>query len=294
MTDNQLLKKRLEDLYRTFGNDYINSDPLKFSHRYKGVRNIETVGLISAVLAYGNVRQIFNSVEKVLAVLGDSPYDFVLNFNPERDVRKFGNIKHRFNSGFDIAFLIYLLKQIYERFLTLEDCFLEGYNSDDANIGKGLINFVDLFFSLNSAPFYSKGIPGKAGIRFLLSSPLKKSACKRMNLFLRWMVRTEGGYDHGIWKRIPASKLLIPLDTHSARICRYLGLSERKNSSWSMALEVTERLREMDPLDPVKYDFALSRLGILDLCEHRYVKDLCEMCSLFQVCRIAGTDKRRM
>ncbi|KPK92591.1 hypothetical protein AMJ80_06500 [bacterium SM23_31] len=284
MNDNEYLKRELDILYRTYNKDYLNTDPLMFVHRYSGKENREFAGLISASLAYGNVKQIFASIEQVLEPLGNSPVDYVRNFSVHRTVKLYRNFTHRFNNGRDIALLLYFLHQIYDRYPSLESFFIEGYNTGDATIEQGLTRFVTHILDLDCSPFYRDGVPGAAGVRFLLSSPSNGSACKRMNMFLRWMVRHDDGLDCGLWKNISASQLIIPLDSHTARICRYIGLTKRRNASWRMALEITENLRTLEPGDPTKYDFALSRLGILDVCVHKYKKDVCERCRLFNLC----------
>jgi len=285
-TDITELKNQLEELYRTYDRKYLDTDPLKFLYNYNKHQDIEIAGVISSALAYGNVKQIFTSIENVLGKMGSSPHEFILSFDPEKDSIRFKNFKHRFNNGIDISILLYYLKQIYEHNQTLGDFFLQGYRQDEKNVENSLSDFIDRILKLDSSPFYPDGLPQNAGVRYFLSSPVNKSACKRMNLFLRWMVRKEDDIDPGIWKEVKSSQLILPLDTHTSRICRYLGLTEKRNTSWKMALEVTENLKLMSPDDPVKYDFAICRLGILDLCEHEYRKGVCEKCQLYKMCSI--------
>ncbi len=280
------LKNRLEELYITYDKKYLESDPLKFPHRYSIEQDREIAGLISSVLAYGKVKQIFNSVEKVLGIIGKSPYEFVLRFNPQKDSEMFSSFKHRFNIGLDISLLLYFLKQIYENYRTMDDYFAAGHDRTNTTIKEGLTNFCAGILDLDSSPFYKEGLPDNSGVRYFFASPANGSACKRLNLFLRWMVRKDDDLDFGIWKKVNPSQLVLPLDTHTSRLCSYIGLTERKTSSWLMAEEVTANLRKMSPDDPVKYDFAICRLGILDLCEHKYVIGLCEKCKLFDICSI--------
>ncbi len=285
-TDYTFLKAKLEQVYKTFDNRYLNTDPLYFSHQYSGKQNREIVGLISAVLAYGNVKQIRVSIQTALEPLGLSPIDTIKKLDPYQAAKEYQSFVHRFNTGKDIALLLYYLHQIYTCYPSLEDFFLKGFNSEDPTIEEGLSQFARNLFMLDCSPFYQGVLPPDAGVRYLITSPAKGSACKRLNMFLRWMIRPDDGVDFGLWKGVDASQLIFPMDAHTARISYYIGLTERKSASWKMALEVTENVKKIASDDPVKYDFALSRLGILDLCEHSYKKVLCEQCQLLKLCRL--------
>lgn len=290
-TDYKILKSYLDQLYKTYDIKYLDSDPLKFVHRYESHQNKEIVALISAALAYGNVKQIFVSVEKVLNILGTDPHTYIKNFDPYSADDELNIFKHRFNTGKDISVLFYFLKQIYEQNDTMGDYFYKGYKDSDTTVENALSYFISGILSLDCSPFYKNGLPKDAGVRYFLTSPENQSACKRMNLFLRWMVRTKDDVDCGLWTKVKPSKLVIPLDTHTARLCRYIGLTDKKNTSWKMAEEVTQKLRIMEPEDPIKYDFALCRLGILDICLHKYKKGVCENCMIFDICSIAAENK---
>jgi uncharacterized protein (TIGR02757 family) len=242
--------------------------------------------LVSACLAYGNVKQIFKSLENIFTLIGKNPYRFVKNFDTETGNKLFSSFVHRFTRGSDISLLFYYLKQIYIKYPSLEALFMGNYQNSDNTIEKGLTGFSSRILNLDCSPYYNSALPKNAGIRYLVSSPENKSACKRMNMFLRWMVRRNDGVDFGIWKNVDPSRLVLPLDTHTSRISRYIGLTNRKSADWKTALEITGNLKKLDPGDPVKYDFALSRLGILDKCEHRYKEDICILCELKNVCRL--------
>lgn len=291
-TNNGNLKSHLESLYHLYNHTYLASDPVRFVHRYEGKENREIVGLVAAALAYGNVKQINASIEKALEPLGVSPVDYIRALNPGSLLEQYTGFVHRFNNGRDLSLLVYFLHQVFNRYSSLEEFFMVGYSEGDATIERSLTSFVSRLFELDCSLFYKEGLPQTAGVRFFLSSPAHKSACKRMNMFLRWMVRSDDGVDCGLWNQVNPSQLVMPLDAHTARISRYIGLTDKRTTSWSMALEVTENLRKIDPYDPVKYDFAMSRLGILDKCMHRYVKDLCEQCSLFNVCSLGRNGRR--
>ena len=259
------LKQLLDDLHRRFGRaELLATSALSVPHRYYRPEDREIAGVVAASLAYGNVRQIQRSTEAALEAMGSSPSRFIRLFDPIRDAPRFQGFVHRFNSGVDLALLCYLLQQTIKTRGCLQAFFLEGYDPGHEDIGHALISFVERVLSLDVSPFYPSGtLPAKAGVRFFFPSPAKGSACKRLNLFLRWMVRRGDEIDFGIWTEVSPAKLIMPLDTHVARIVRRLGLTNIKQANWRMATEVTRRLRTFDPEDPVKYDFALCRLGVL-------------------------------
>lgn len=288
IVSNNKLKKALEKLYLTYDRKYLDTDPLRFAHRYSSGADREIAGLVSAALAYGNVKQIFRSVETVLGNMGESPADFVRSFDHALHLKQFANFRHRFTTGGDVAAMLFLVRRSLEEYGSLENLFMAGYSDEDGNIGPALSRFVSGLLGGDTGPVYTILPAGNVGVRYLLSSPENGSACKRMCMFLRWMVRSDGEYDLGIWKNVSPSRLIIPLDTHTSRICRYIGLTDRKDASWRTAVEVTANLRRFDWDDPVKYDFALSRLGITDQCSHAYDQELCPECSLFQFCLPGG------
>jgi uncharacterized protein (TIGR02757 family) len=210
--------------------------------------------------------------------MGDSPFEFVLNFNAQKR-RKLKNFKHRFTSGGDISDLLELLKKVLNRYGSVEEFFIQGYNRDDKNIIPALSKFCDSLLDMY-AKTYTR--PASAQLGYLLTRPSAGSACKRLNLFLRWMVRDDD-VDAGLWKRIDKAKLIVPVDVHMGRLCRILGFHDRKVISLSTAVKITECFSEIVPADPVKYDFALSRIGILDNCTGKR-RSGCELCELFKFC----------
>jgi uncharacterized protein (TIGR02757 family) len=285
MAEKNRFKNHLEKVYRTFGTRFLSSDPLEYVHRFKTRRDREITGLIASSLAYGQVRQIKKTIESVLDVMGWEPYSFTVNFRPSRDKRLFGHIRHRFNSGKDIGCLIYFAKQIFDLSGSIEGFFLKGYSTADKNVKNALTSFSQRVLELDSGGIYGrKKLPARAGVRFFFPSPSGGGPCKRLNLYLRWMVRRGDALDFGLWKKIDPSKLVIPLDTHIARISRNIGLAKRATPDWKMAEEITEGLKELDPLDPVKYDFAISRLGILDECSRRADPGKCQRCMIKGLC----------
>lgn len=254
------LKQKLEYHYRAFDRSKIEPDPLQFLYMFSDPKDIEAIGFLSSVFAYGNVTQINNTMNRVLNITGNSPYLFILNFNPKRDSKKFDNLKHRFYSATDIIRLFELLKVAYQNFSSLNNLFLFSFKQNDQNIKNGITGFSRFFIENYRKRF---GEPTR-GFIFIFPLPEKNSACKRMNLFLRWMVRKDE-LDFGIWNGILTKQLIIPVDTHIAKISRRLKLTEKKNVSWLMAEEITSNLMKFDPEDPVKYDFALCHIGMRKL-----------------------------
>ena len=298
---NKRLKTHLEDLYRAYDNAYLNSDPLWFVHQFRSEADQEVAGLIASSLAYGRVEQIKKSITRVLDVMDWRPAAFTLDFSPGRDSKLFTGFRHRFNSASDIACLIYFARQMFERSGSIKAFFMEGMEGwqrekdSGGVVGNGharesmrsaIASFSERTLGLDIGGIYGRGgaLPARAGVRFFFPSPFGGSACKRLNLYLRWMVRRGDSLDLGLWKEISPSTLLIPLDTHIARISGLIGLTSRKTPGWAMAEEITGRLRALDPVDPVKYDFALSRLGILKECPSRREVDKCRSCLIKDLC----------
>lgn len=228
--------------------------------RYTDKRDREITGFIASALALGRADLIRRAVDDLLERMECTPYRFVSAFDPHEDSAIFDGFVYRFYSGRDITLLIWWIKQMYEEAGSIEDFFMRGYRAPDKDIGPALSRFVRSILRLETLPVYAE-LPEKgSGIRHFLADPVDGSGCKRLNLFLRWMVRLDS-VDLGLWPRIPASKLVIPLDTHIERMGKRLGLTKRGSASWQMALEITEALRGLDPDDPVKYDFALCTIG---------------------------------
>lgn len=254
------LKQKLEYHYKTFDRTKLEPDPLQFLHLFKDERDIEVMGLITSVFAYGNVKQIENTIKKLLVIFDGEPYEFIKNFSGESGKKSVQGINHRFYSEDDIIKLLIILNKELIIHKSIKNIFINGYNISDYNVKSGISNFSNHF--LNS--FIQSFGRVSNGIKFMFPLPEKGSACKRMNLFLRWMIRKDE-LDFGLWNEIPTSKLVIPVDTHIARICKQLNLTARKNADWKMAEEITDNLKKFDPLDPVKYDFAICHLGIRKL-----------------------------
>jgi len=271
------LRDVLEDLYRTYDfSERLLHDPVRFPHRYKEERDIEATGFIASALAYGKVTLFAPVIDAILAPMGKNPAVFIADFDPEKDARRFDGIKYRFNNTEDIVCLIYALSAILGRYGSIEEAFLESY--DGRAVSTAISGVVRHVLSINKTPVYGRDI-NPSGFKQFFPSPEKGSSCKRMNLFLRWMVRSRD-IDFGIWKGIPANRLVIPLDTHIARISRCLGLTGRRSNDWKTAVEITEALKALDPEDPLKYDFALCHQGIMGLCRSGDCKDTLTTCPI--------------
>ena len=269
----------LETLYARYNHhNLIKPDPLQFIYNYPDKKDMEIIGLLSASLAYGRVEQIQNSLMKLFSIIGDSPYEFALDFNTNKR-RKLDKFKHRFNTGKDIADLFELLRIIIREYGSVENYFLQSYNKNDENIIPALTGFCNSLIEIHSS-IHKKN--SNKSLEYLLVSPSRKSACKRMNLFLRWMVRKDK-VDAGIWKSIDKAKLIVPIDIHMSRLCKILGFYDSKTVSLKTAIQITNCFAQIEPSDPVKYDFALSRIGIVENCTGKY-NDKCQNCELNVFC----------
>ena len=256
------LRRLLEEAYLRYDHRFVDPDPLQFVRAHEDPADREVVGIVASSLAYGNVRQIKRSVARVLELLGPRPAVAVRRLDPRKTARGLASFRHRFNTGRDVACLLYFLRQALESHGTLEAFFAEGHAPAATHVGPALASFSSRLLALDHAGLYGRRqLPSGAGVRFFLPNPADGSACKRLNLFLRWMVRRDG-VDLGVWSRVTPAALIIPVDAHIHAISRRVGLTRYRSPGWPMALDITARLRRLCPADPVKYDFALHRLGL--------------------------------
>jgi len=238
---------KLEVLYRKYNRKkFVHPDPLEFLYGYPDVRDREIAGLVASSLAYGRVAQILTSVDRVLSRMGPSPRDYVENTSDESLTAVFRGFKHRFSTDSHLVGLLSGIRSVVLRYGSLNECFMTGVGKGDVTILPGLELFAT---SLGRDSNY------------LIPSPSRGSPCKRLNLFLRWMIRKDA-VDPGGWEGVSPSKLIVPLDTHMASIGQAFGFTGKKSHSLAMALEITEAFRALVPEDPVRYDFALTRFGI--------------------------------
>jgi uncharacterized protein (TIGR02757 family) len=269
----------LEKLYAKYNRrELISPDPLQFVYKYSEPADMEIVGFLASALAYGTVQQIEKSLANLFERMGRRPSEFVRSFDRKRRAL-LESFKHRFTAGGDIADLLTLFKSVLNRHGSIEKFFIRGYEASDKNIIPALSGFCESLLDM-----YARKHSGRVtrGLAYLLTDPAAGSACKRLNLFLRWMVRSDD-VDVGLWKSVDKAKLIVPVDVHMGRLCRILRLYDRKTVSLAAAVEITRSFAQIDPADPVKYDFALSRVGIVDNCTGR-LRPECELCQLFAVC----------
>ncbi|GBD96527.1 MAG TPA: TIGR02757 family protein [Nitrospirae bacterium] len=271
------LKQILDKFYEEFNfKERLEHDPIEFPLRYSDPDDAEVAGFIAACFAYGKVELFKPVIEKILMPGEKHPAQFFANFRLKKDRKYFKDIRYRFNKEKDILCLVFILGRILQKWGSLKNLFYNFYESGHEDIRNALDGFVDCFLGMDTSDVYGKNIRPQ-GLTQLIPLPEKKSACKRMNLFLRWMVRT-GDIDLGIWDKIPPSKLIIPLDTHIAKISKCLGLTKRSAPDWKTAEEITGALKQFDPVDPLKYDFALCHQGISGACRGEGYSAACSLC----------------
>jgi uncharacterized protein (TIGR02757 family) len=257
------LKERLDALYASFNCVDSATDPIHLVRRFDNAADREVAGFCAAALAFGRVASVLQSIERLFAVMGPSPAAYVRAFDVERQARDLRPLVHRWTKGDDLAALVLILQRMLHQG-SIEDFFLEGYDPADADLSRALESFSSRALETDLRPAYGKRRP-RPGVAYFFSRPSCGGACKRLNLFLRWMVRRDN-VDFGIWRRISPSKLVVPLDTHVIRVGRCLRLTRYTSPGWKMAADITSRLRELDPADPVKYDFSLCHIGMANAC----------------------------
>jgi uncharacterized protein (TIGR02757 family) len=230
---------------------FVANDPVSIPHLFSKAQDIEIAGLFAAVLAWGQRKTIIRKCKELMQMMDNDPHNFIIN-HKAKDLKVFNEFKHRTFNGIDALYFIESLRSYYKKHQSLEEAFYVSDN--ESTIEKGLVKFHHLFFSLEDHPHRTKKH---------LPTPERKSTCKRICMYLRWMVRKDNnGVDFGIWNKIHPAQLICPCDLHVDRVARKLKLIKRKKTDWQTALELTNNLRKLDPADPVKYDFALFGLGI--------------------------------
>ncbi|HMX76881.1 MAG TPA: TIGR02757 family protein [Chitinophagaceae bacterium] len=250
--DNKAVIKFLNEKAEAFNQPFfIPNDPISIPHLFSKKQDIEIAAFFAAIFAWGNRTTIINKSKELMQRMHQSPHNFILHHKP-KELKNLLDFKHRTFNSTDLLYFIEFLKHHYSRHHTLEKAFImHGRSSSEM-----LTGFYHYFFSLSHIPARTKKH---------IATPEKNATCKRLNMFLRWMVRQDNkGVDFGIWKNISPAQLIIPLDVHVARVARRLGILKRKQTDWQAALELTEFLRTLDKDDPAKYDFALFGLGAIE------------------------------
>jgi uncharacterized protein (TIGR02757 family) len=254
----QAIKKILDQKVRQYNKiDFIAKDPICIPHQFKKQQDIEIAAFFAAIFAWGNRTTIINKSNELLAHMDQAPYEFCINHQP-KDLKKIIGFVHRTFNTTDALYCIEFFKQHYKQNLSLETAFFQNHITGKKikSVQEALTHFQTYFMSLEDAPKRTQKH---------VSSPLSGSTCKRLNMFLRWMIRKDKqGVDFGIWNGVKPSELIIPIDVHVARVSRSLGILKRQQTDWLAALELTDYCRTLDPKDPVKYDFALFSLGLIE------------------------------
>lgn len=232
---------------------FIEHDPVSIPHLFSKKQDIEIAGFFASIFAWGIRTTIISKSKELMKLMDDAPYDFITGYSG-LDLKRLLQFKHRTFNTTDLLYFILFLKHHYQNSKTLETAFSNWMHKGDETIEKGLAGFHDYFFSLQDAPVRTKKH---------IATPARNSTCKRLNMFLRWMVRKDNrAVDFGIWKNISSSQLICPVDVHVARVARKFSLIQRQQTDWQTALELTAHLKEFDWHDPVKYDFALFGIGV--------------------------------
>jgi uncharacterized protein (TIGR02757 family) len=233
--------------------DFIEHDPISIPHLFTAKEDIEIMGFFAAIFAWGQRKTIINKCKELIELFDNAPHDFIIN-NSAKDLKQLSNFKHRTFNEVDLNYFISFLQQHYNNHESLETAFFP--KNKKLNVKEGLIHFHEYFFSLENLQHRT---------RKHVASPLQKSTCKRLNMFLRWMVRHDkASVDFGVWKSVKPAQLYCPLDLHVDRIARSLNLIQRKQNDWQTVEELTNNLKLLDANDPVKYDFALFGLGVME------------------------------
>jgi uncharacterized protein (TIGR02757 family) len=289
MAESKALKPVLDRLYADFNFPDSATDPIQIVRRYQRHDDREVVGFCAASLAFGRVAGVLQSVERLVAIMGPSPAAYVRTFDPAREAAKFKGLVHRWTRERDIIALLWIIRQMLDRSGSIEGFFVEGYDPSAPDLAQALDSFSGRAMALDLKAAYGK-VPQRPGVFYFFPRPSKGSACKRLNLFLRWMIRHDA-LDLGVWSRVPASKLIVPLDTHVIRVGRCLQLTKYQSPGWKMASDITASLARIDPADPVRYDFSLCHLGMMNACGfNRAQAD--SQCPLRGACRPRARTRR--
>lgn len=280
------LKPALDALYASFNYPDSAADPIQIVRRYARVDDREVVAFVAGGLAFGRVASVMASIEALCEVLGPAPARFVRDFDPARDAARLRPLGHRWTRGEDFIGLIWILRELLREHGSLEWAFAAGLDPAAPDVEPALERFAERARAIDVRPAYGRR-PQRPGAHYFFARPSTGSACKRLNLFLRWMVRKDG-VDPGGWTLVPARQLIVPLDTHTIRMGKCLKLTTRASAGWKMAADITAALRALDPDDPVRYDFALCHLSMMGACGFGTTRRDAQ-CPLRGVCRPRAT-----
>jgi len=258
------LASRLDTLYHDYNRVDSASDPIQKVRPFSDPADREVAGFCAAALAFGRVASVLNSIDTLFACMGPNPAAFVRSFEPGAASADMRRMVHRWIRGEDLVALLWILRQMLERSGSIERFFLEGYLAGHEDVGPALDSFSTRALAFDLRRAYGR-LPRRPGVCYFFPRPSAGSACKRLNLFLRWMTRADE-VDLGVWKHLPAAALIVPLDTHVIRLGRCLRLTRYTSPGWKMAADITASLRDLDPRDPVRFDFSLCHVGMMNAC----------------------------
>ena len=276
------LPTRLDRLYHDYNREDSASDPVHKVRPFSSPADAEIAAFCAAALAFGRVASVLNSIDTLFRIIGPRLAEYVRAFEPERAPSRMRTMVHRWIRGEDLIALLWILRQMLEQSGSIEGFFMEGLSEDDGDVGPGLESFSTRALALDIRRAYGRR-PRRAGVCYFFPRPSSGSACKRLNLFLRWMVRRDE-VDLGVWRRVPQSKLIVPLDTHVIRLGHCLRLTRYASPGWRMAADITASLRALNPDDPVRFDFSLCHIGMMNACGYGR-KQGDSQCPLRGLCR---------
>src|SRR5262245_9334227 len=259
------LANKLDRLYDAYNREDAALDPVQIVRRYTKPADQEVIGFCAAALAFGRVQSVLNTVNALAGARGPSPAAGVRRFDARAPRTELRAMVHRWIRGVDIVALLWILRQIIDEAGSIEAFFAAGFDPACVDVGEALDSFSGRALALDVRSVYGRRRPVRAGVGYFFPRPSAGSACKRLNLFLRWMVRRDA-VDLGAWTSIPAGKLIVPLDTHVIRLGRCLRLTRYTSPGWRMAADITASLRAIDPADPVRFDFSLCHVGMMNAC----------------------------
>jgi len=258
------LQPALDSLYRDYNREESASDPVHRVRPFEDPRDREVAGFCAAALAFGRVASVLNTIDTLFEIMGPRPAEYVRAFDPERRDGRLRAMVHRWTRGDDIAALLWILRQMIEESGSIESFFLAGDVPDAPDVGPALDSFSTRALALDIRRVYGR-VPKRPGVCYFFPRPSAGSACKRLNLFLRWMVRRDA-IDLGAWARVSPARLIVPLDTHVIRLGRCLRLTRYVSPGWKMASDITASLRQLDANDPVRFDFSICHVGMMNAC----------------------------
>jgi uncharacterized protein (TIGR02757 family) len=283
------LRTSLDALYADFNREDSASDPVHRVRPFSDPADREIAGFCAAALAFGRVASVLGSIDRLIGIMGPRPAQYVRTFDPADAHPELQRMVHRWTRGVDLAALLWILRQMLERSGSIEGFFLEGDTAPAPDVSEALDSFSRRALALDIRRAYGR-LPRRPGVCYFFPRPSAGSACKRLNLFLRWMVRNDA-VDLGVWTRVPPARLIVPLDTHVIRLGRCLRLTRYVSPGWKMAADITASLRRLDPEDPVRFDFSICHVGMMNVCGFGR-KQGDAQCPLKGLCRPRGSRAR--